>query len=202
MRIIAITGGIASGKTTVAGWIEETGVPVVNADRISRELTAKGGEALPAIREAFGNGVFHKNGTLHRAALAKIVFSGDSAPRKKLNAILHPMVIERMRRELDALESMGASVAVIEVPLLYEAGMESMADAVICVTAAEETRIRRLTERSGLTREQALARMRTQQDTDKTEAMADYVLPTDASTETNRENTLSLWRHILGGKEE
>ena len=202
MRIIAITGGIASGKTTVAGWIEKTGVPVVNADRISRELTAKDGEALPAIRDAFGNGVFHKNGTLHRAALAEAVFSGDSAPRKKLNAILHPMVIERMRRELDALERMGAPVVVIEVPLLYEAGMESMADAVICVTASEKTRIRRLMERSGLTREQALARMRAQQDTDKTEAMADYVLLTDASMETNRKNTLSLWRRILGEKEE
>jgi dephospho-CoA kinase len=202
MRIVAITGGIAGGKTTVAGWIRETGAPVVDADRISRELTARGGEALPMIREAFGEGVFHEDGTLNRAAMADLVFSGDPAPRERLNAILHPMVIERMERELETLKERGTRVAVIEVPLLYEAGMENMADTVICVTASEETRIRRLTERGGFTRAQALARMKAQQETRKTEAMADYVLATDASTETNRENALSLWRHILGESEE
>lgn len=202
MRIIAITGGIASGKTTVAGWLRETGVPVVDADKVSRALTARGGEALPMIREAFGNGVFHEDGTLDRAVLADLVFSGDPAPREKLNAILHPMVIARMERELDTLRKQNAPIAVIEVPLLYEAGMEGMADTVICVTASEETRIRRLTEHGGFTRAQALARMQAQQETRKTEAMADYVLATDSSIETNKENTLSLWRRILGESEE
>ncbi len=202
MRVIAITGGIGSGKTTVAGWLQEAGAPVIDADAISRALTAEGGEALPMIREAFGDGVFDQNGALNRAALAELVFSGDPAPREKLNAILHPMVAARMKRELDALQKKGAPVAVIEVPLLYEAGMEKMADTVICVTASEETRIRRLTRRSGLTRAQAAARMKTQQEPGQTEALADYVLLTDASTETNRENALSLWRHILGESEE
>ncbi|MBN1776499.1 MAG: dephospho-CoA kinase [Clostridiales bacterium] len=196
MRIIAITGGIGSGKTTVAGWIRETGVPVIDADRISRRLTKKGGEALPAIRAAFGDTVFHADGTLDRAVLADLVFSEDPAMQQNLNAILHPMVIERMQRELDALETRGAPEAVIEVPLLYEAGMERMADTVICVTAAEETRLKRLTERSNLTRRQALARMRAQQDVNKTEALADYVLATDGPTRENKQAALRLWQRI------
>ena len=202
MKVIAITGGIGSGKTTVAGWIQETGVPVVDADRISRELTADDGEALPLIRKVFGGDVFLEDGTLNRAALAALVFSGDPVPRRKLNAILHPMVIRRMQRELETLDNRGEPVAVIEVPLLYEAGMERMADKVICVTAAEETRIRRLVERGPLTREQVIARMRAQQSPARTEALADYVLETDGTTDTNRENALLLWRRIISESEE
>ena len=201
MRIIAITGGIGSGKTTVANWIHETGVPVIDADHISRQLTAEGGEALPGIRQAFGNGVFAPDGSLNRAALAAMVFTQDPAPRKKLNEIMHPMVIRRMNRELDALRAQGAPVAVIEVPLLYEAGMEHIADTVVCVTASRDTRIRRLALRSGLTEQQAAARMEAQQDTVKTEQLADYVLSTDGTTQENREHTLSLWRRIMGESE-
>jgi dephospho-CoA kinase len=170
---------------------------LIDADRISRALTAEGGEALPRIRQAFGGGVFHADGTLNREALAALVFTGDSAPRETLNNIVHPMVIARIRRELDALQKGGEAFAVIEVPLLYESGLEGMADAVVCVTASEETRIRRLTERSALTREQAIARMQAQQETKKTEELADYVLSTDGSTEENRKNALRLWRRIM-----
>lgn len=201
MRIIAITGGIGSGKTTVAGWIKETGVPVLDADAISRSLTEKGGEALPAIRAAFGDGVFQKDGALDRAALADLVFRDDPARQRQLNAILHPLVIRRMRLELDMLEARGEPVAVIEVPLLYESGMERMADRVICVTASQETRLSRLLKRSGMTREQALGRMRAQQDVKKTEALADYVLSTDGPTAENKHSALRLWRRIAGKNE-
>lgn len=198
MRVIAITGGIGSGKTTVASWIEETGVPVIDADDISRALTAPGGPALPLIRKAFGDAVFQEDGSLNRAALAALVFRDDPANQLKLNAILHPMVIQTMRSQLDELEAWGEKIAVIEVPLLYESGMESMADAVICVAASTETRLKRLMERSGMTRQQALARMRLQQDTEKTEALADYVIHTDGPTPENKRTTLRLWQRIAG----
>ena len=197
MRIIAITGGIGSGKTTVAGWIGETGVPVIDADRISRELTAAGGEALPDIRAAFGEGVFAEDGTLNRAALAARIFGGDSAALETLNRILHPRILRRMQAQLAALSARKTPLCVIDVPLLYEAGMETMADAVLCVTASLETRIRRLTQRSGLTPEQALQRIQAQQDTGETRRLADYVLSTDADTQINRGNALALWRRIL-----
>jgi len=101
-----------------------------------------------------------------------------------------------MRRELDRLSAQGEPIAVIDVPLLYEAGMQATADTVICVTAGEETRLKRIAERSGLTRGQALARIQLQQDMEKTEALADYVLSTDGSTQENKQNALRLWRQI------
>lgn len=202
MQIIAITGGIGSGKSTVARWIEETGVPVVDADSISRKLTAENGQALPKLREAFGSAIFHADGTLNRAVLAALVFTNDPEPREKLNAILHPMIIGFMQRKLKTLGRKGVRVAVIDVPLLYETGMQHMADKVICVTASEETRVRRIMERDGVTQAQAMARVRAQQDPKITEQMADYVLTTDDSLEENRRNALQLWQYILGESEE
>jgi len=202
MRVIAITGGIASGKTTVAQWIAQTGVPVINADQISRSLTAEGGAALPKLREAFGSAVFHADGTLNRAVLAALVFTDNPLPREKLNAILHPMIISRMQRKLKTLRKRGIAIAVIEVPLLYETGMDQMADTVICVTASEETRIRRMAERDGIPRERALARIRAQQDLQKTAQLADYVISTDASLEENKQQALLLWQRITGKSEE
>ena len=202
MRVIAITGGIASGKTTVAQWIAQTGVPVINADQISRSLTAEGGAALPKLREAFGSAVFHADGTLNRAVLAALVFTDNPLPREKLNAILHPMIISRMQRKLKTLRKRGIAIAVIEVPLLYETGMDQMADTVICVTASEETRIRRMAERDGIPRERALARIRAQQDPQKTAQLADYVISTDASLEENKQQALLLWQRITGKSEE
>ena len=198
MQVIAITGGIGSGKSTVARWIEETGVPVVDADQISKKLTAENGSALPKLREAFGSAIFHADGTLNRAVLAALVFTKNPAPREKLNAILHPMIIGFMQRKLRTLARKGVPVAVIEVPLLYETRMEHMADQVICVTASEETRIRRIMERDGITQAQAMARIRAQQDPKITEQLADYVLTTEDSMQINRRNAMRLWRRITG----
>lgn len=197
MRVIAITGGIGSGKTTVARWIRETGVPVIDADQISRHLTKPGGEALPKLREAFGSAIFSADGTLNRSVLAALVFTDRPAPREKLNAILHPMIFKHMQRELKALERRNVPVAVVEVPLLYESGMDRIADTVICVSAAEETRIHRMAVRDGISRKQAVARMKAQQDPQKIEELADYVLRTDAPMHENKENVLRLWQQIL-----
>lgn len=95
MKIIALTGGIACGKTTLANMLRELGAPVIDADAISRSLTAPGGKALPAIREAFGSEVFQNDQTLNRAALAARVFQ-DPEQLQKLNAITHPLIIEQM----------------------------------------------------------------------------------------------------------
>ena len=99
MRVIAITGGIGSGKTTVANYYRSLGIDTIDADAISRELTAPGGEALPAIREAFGDGVFHADGTLDRGALATVVFQGNTQSLQRLNAILHPRITTRIRAQ-------------------------------------------------------------------------------------------------------
>ena len=158
LTVLGLTGGIACGKTTIAGWLGQLGATVIDADAISRALTAPGGAALPAIREAFGKAVFAPDGTLSRAALAACVFE-DRAARKRLDAILHPMIEHALRQKLEACREAGVKIVVLDVPLLYEAGLESLADAVVCISAAEETQISRLHARDGLTGQQALLRI-------------------------------------------
>jgi len=197
MRVIGITGGIGSGKTTVAAWYHALGVPVVDADAISRSLTAPHGEALPALREAFGEAVFNADGTLNRAALAGRVFGQDSAALARLNALLHPMITGRTVEALQALYKAGEPVALLDAPLLFETGMDRVCDAVLCVTAADEVRLQRIERRDGLTREEAIRRMRNQNAPERTESLADYVLTTDADQATNRAHALALWKRIL-----
>jgi len=196
MRVIAITGGIGSGKTTVAALYRGLGVAAVDADAVSRALTAENGEALTPIREVFGDGVFHADGTLNRAALAKRVF-GNEAELKQLNAVMHPRIARRIRDELEALRTAGEPAALLEAPLLFEAGMDGLADAVICVTAPEEVRVRRVCDRDGIPREEALRRIRSQNPMEKTESLSDYVLSTDVPFSAVQARALALWRRVL-----
>lgn len=161
MQIIGLTGGIACGKSTVAAMLRSLGAPVIDADAISRSLTAPGGEALPAIRKAFGDTVFSPDGTLDRKALAALVFS-DSAQLEQLNAITHPLILSRMRSEIDCCREAGAPLVVLDVPLLLEAGFDRLCTQTLCVVADEETQIARLSSRDGMTRQEALARIRSQ----------------------------------------
>ena len=197
MRVIAVTGGIGAGKSTVTGFYRELGVPVVDADAISRALTVPGGEALPLIREAFGGSVFRDDGTLDRAALAREVFADDPGPLARLNAILHPMILRRMRAELEEHRRAGEQAVIVDVPLLFEAGVDGVADAVLCVSAPEAVRIRRLKRRDGLTREQALGRIRRQNAPALTQRLSDYVLDTGMSFARTRRRALALWQRIL-----
>ena len=110
MRIIAVTGGIGSGKSSVSGLFKAKGAALVDADAISHALTAPGGAGLPPIRETFGAEVFHEDGTLNRKALGQLVFT-NAAARKRLNAILHPLIIRQVRKKLEALAQSGTKVA-------------------------------------------------------------------------------------------
>lgn len=178
MRIIGLTGGIACGKTTVAGWLKALGAAVIDADEISHELTGPGGQALPAIFQAFGQGVKNFDGTLNRKALGDLVF-GDEAQRQRLNRILHPLVKARMAEETECCRKMGVSTVIWDVPLLYEAGMAGMTDQVWCVSAPRELQIARLKERDGLSREEAEARLGSQWPLSQKESRADAVIRTD-----------------------
>ena len=172
---IAITGSIACGKSTVLQLLKERGFPVIDADEVSRQLTAPGGEALPAIRAAFGDCVFDGK-ILNRKALAERIFS-DPVEKRRLESILHPMIRSRILTFLDQHSDKQPVFA--EIPLLYESGMENDYDVVWVVSAPEKVRLARLKERDGLSAEDALKRIRAQMPLEEKERRADSVIRTD-----------------------
>lgn len=195
MRVIAITGGIASGKTMVLNHLKALGAACIDADAISRTLTAPGGAALPAIRQAFGQGVFQQDGALNRRALGALVF-GDGEARGRLNAIVHPLVRAEMERQLRRLRLQGERVAVLDVPLLYESGMETLADEVWLVAVPAEVQLQRLMARDGYTREEALARIHSQMPLEQKRARADLVIDTDLPLQALYERLTALWEEV------
>lgn len=196
MHVIALTGGIASGKSTLCDALRRLGAPVIDADQISRELTAADGAALPYIRAAFGDGVFTGDSRLNRKALAQIVFEQTDA-RKKLESILHPMIALEMHKVLDALRRAGETAAVIDVPLLYESGMESMADEVWCAYIPKKEQISRLRVRDHLTEKQARQRLESQMDPQEKCRRANHTIRTDGSVENSAALVASLWEETL-----
>jgi dephospho-CoA kinase len=161
MRVIGLTGGIASGKSTVGRLLAERGIPVIDADQLARRAVAPGSPALARIASRFGVGVIATDGTLDRAALARIVFA-DAGERRDLEAILHPAIAALAEAELAALRAEGRPVAVYMAPLLIEAGLTDRVDEVWVVYADRETQICRMMARDGATREEAEARLAAQ----------------------------------------
>ena len=196
MYIIALTGGIACGKTTVSQMLAERGAAVIDADQISRGLTAPGGKALPMVREAFGDGVFLEDGTLDRTQLAKVVFA-DREAIERLNAIIHPLVQREMDAQLELCRKNGEQVVVLDVPLLFEAGMQHMGDIVACVTAPQEIQIMRMHSRNGYTREEAMSRIRSQMAVDEKAKRSDVVIDTNCTLDELRTNVEMLYQEWL-----
>jgi dephospho-CoA kinase len=165
MRVIGLTGGIASGKSTVARMFEDLGAVVLYADEIAREVVAPGTEALSALRTAFGPEVFRADGSLDRGTLGERVFA-DPEARRRLEAITHPPIRERIRQRLEELrEAVPADphrVVILEHPLLIEAAHTDLVEGIILVVAQLSTQVARLKADRGLTEEQAWARVRSQ----------------------------------------
>ncbi len=164
MPLLGLTGGIASGKSTVSNRLKTLGAFVIDADAVSRELAAPGSRYLSRLLDGFGSGILNDDGTLNRSALADFVFSNPSK-RRLLDSITHPEIIGRMWEAANgALKRNADCVAVMDAPLLIETGMHSHMDWVWVVTAPKDTRINRLMLRDGLTAEQAKARIESQAD--------------------------------------
>ena len=169
---IGLTGGIGSGKSTVSRLLEQRGAVIVDADAIAREVVASGTPGLAAVVEAFGDGVVASDGSLDRPALAAVVFA-DPEARKRLDAIVHPLV--RARATEVAAAAPADAVVVNDVPLLVETGQAGSYDLVLVVEADPATRVARLVQR-GLTAEDARARMAAQATDEQRRAGADVVL--------------------------
>jgi len=201
MLTIALTGGIACGKSTVSAMLAQLGASIIDADQISRSLTAPGGPALPAIRQAFGDGVFHADGTLNRPALSAVVFA-DAQAIQQLNAITHPLVQQQMEAQLETCRKNGAQIVILDVPLLFEANMQHMGDLVACVTAPEDIQIARMKSRNGYSREEALSRIRNQMPVGEKAARSDVVIDTNVPLEQLERNVQRLYQGWTARKEQ
>jgi len=192
-----LTGNIASGKSTVAGMLREAGIPVLDADRISREVTAPGGRAYDAVVQAFGRGIVLDDGTIDRKRLGEIVFT-DPASREQLERITHPAILEAMKEAIAGIEREGHRAAVVEATLIHESGRKGLFEAVISVTCDRETAISRLIARDGMSRGQAEARLRAQMDAGLKAGASDYVVDNSGEIEATRRQVVSLARVLLG----
>jgi dephospho-CoA kinase len=169
---VALTGGIASGKTAVANLFATHGVPVIDTDVIAREVVEPGQPALAAVVDAFGTEVLAADGRLDRPRLRERIF-GDAKARRRLEAILHPAIRAEMERQSRAA---GGPYQVLVIPLLVEGGRRDHIDRVLVVDAPEATQIERLVRRDGVSRDQAEAALRAQASRDARLAFADDVI--------------------------
>ena len=176
MKVIGLTGGTGSGKSTVSAYLKEKGCYIIDADKISRELTEKGGEALEPIRERFGEEVFLEDGSLDRKKLGSIVFN-DNQKLKILEGITTDIVIKKTLEDVKKLKTEGkAGIVVLDAPLLFECGMKDCTDENWLVTCEKEMRIHRLMSRDGLGRKSILDRMANQLSDEEKLLLTDYVI--------------------------
>lgn len=181
MKVIGLTGGTGSGKSTVSTYLREKGCCIIDADKISRELTAKGGDAIEPIRAKFGDGVFFEDGSLHRKKLADIVFN-DKEKLKVLEEITTQNVIRIVTEKIEELRKIGDKrIVILDAPLLFECGMNGFADENWLVICDKESRIKRLMKRDGLERHSIMDRMANQLSDEEKLLMADVVIDNSGS---------------------
>jgi dephospho-CoA kinase len=174
IRKIALTGGIATGKTYVANRLREAGVPIVDADALSREVVAPGSNVLAAIRKRFGPDAMRRDGTMDRVRVGQIIFK-DKRARLDLEAIIHPAVVKAVNEFFLALPKR-TPFAVADIPLLFETGRDKDFDAVIVVACPRDMQMRRMMERNKLSKEDAERRLAAQLPIDKKIAKATYLI--------------------------
>ena len=197
MLVLGLTGGIACGKSTISLTLAELGAIIVDGDVLSRELTVENGAALPEIRRAFGDGVFHPDGTLDRRALGAVVFANDAA-RDNLDSIMQPLLLTLILRGIEDARQSGAQVCVLDMPLLYEKELDRLCDRVWCAYIPRPTQIERLMERDGFTLEEAESRLRSQLPAEEKAARADVVIDTSGPMDYTKECVISLYAKEVG----
>jgi dephospho-CoA kinase len=193
MRVFGLTGNIGSGKSTVAAMFREAGIPVLDADRIAREVTTPGSPAFRGVVEEFGPGIHGPDGAIDRERLAGIVFS-DPSRRAVLERITHPAILASMRESLSRLAREGHPAAIVEAALIHESGRKGLLTAVISVRCDPSVQLRRLAGRGGMTREQADARVAAQMDPEEKARASDYVIDNSGDLEATRRQVVALVR--------
>lgn len=197
MLLVGLTGGIASGKSTVARRLAEHGAAVVDADLVAREVVEPGEPAFHEIVEHFGEQVVGDDGRLDRAALGAIVFA-DPEQRAELERITHPRVAEAIARRLaDVNDGRREQIVVLDVPLLVEAGIDRDYDAIVVVATQPETQVQRLVEQRGMPAEDARARVAAEADLEAKLAVATHVVHNEGTLDELRERVDELHDELV-----
>lgn len=193
MKRIGLTGGIGSGKSSVASLLLEHGAIVIDADAIARELVESGQPALDALVAEFGSGILTPVGSLSRGELAKLAFS-DPEATKRLNAIMHPLIGEESARRIQAAPE--SAVVVYDMPLLVETKQRDLVDLVVVVDVPEQLQIERAVSLRGLDQEDVERRMQAQVSRDERLAIADYVIDNSGSLDELKASVAGLWADL------
>ncbi|MEC2223658.1 dephospho-CoA kinase [Heyndrickxia faecalis] len=197
-KIIGLTGGIASGKSTVSNMLKTKGFTIVDADIAARKVVEPGELAYEQIIEAFGEGILLQDLTIDRKKLGALIFA-DEALRMKLNSIVHPAVRAWMTREKDRAIENGKKTVFLDIPLLFESRLTYMVERTILVYVDEETQLKRLMARNGLSEKEAQMRIRAQMPLSEKKALADAVLDNNGSPEETKqqlEKIVSDWQLV------
>ena len=197
MILVGLTGGVATGKSTVAKMFKQCGAVVIDADQLARDVVKPGKPAWRAIVTLFGKTVLNPDRSLDRQALGNIVFR-NRTKRRQLERIIHPRVAREQQRLVRRIAKRKPHAVVIyEVPLLFEAGVDKRVDTIIVVTADRETQIARLKKRNGLTRAEAIQRIKSQMPLRKKCRLADIQIDGTKRLNPLHAEVLSYYRHFL-----
>ena len=196
MKVIGLTGGIACGKSTASAYLKELGACIVDTDGISRATTKQGGKGYYAVLEHFGRDLLLENGEIDRRKLGGIVFA-DENKRKLLNALIHPIVIEESKEQMQAARDAGYQVCILDVPLLFESGMETLCDETWLVYVPRAEQIRRIGERDGLDEKAAAARIDSQMPLEEKMRRADRAIDTSGTIEETQAKLKTLWEESV-----
>jgi dephospho-CoA kinase len=199
MRVIGLTGGIASGKSTAARTLTELGARVVDADQVARDIVAPGQPALAEIVRTFGREMLQPDGALDRKKLGAVIFA-DAEKRGALNAITHPRIAMETQARLGTLRQQGVPVAIYEAALLVENGVHKALDGLLVVACDEATQLRRLVERDGYSEAEARARIATQAPMADKIAAATWVVDTSGPLADTTKQLARVWEEILSRK--
>lgn len=193
---VAVTGGIASGKSLVCRMFEKRGARVVDADEVGRRVVEGRPEVLSRLVQTFGRGILGRDGSLDRRELAKIVFA-DRGSLERLNTIVHPLLIEEIRRRVAELEREGfEGVIVADAALIYEWNLVEMFDAIVVVSSGQEVRVKRIRDRDSLEADEALARVRSQFPQEHKIARADFHIANDGSLAELEAKADGVWKEL------
>jgi len=195
MKVIGLTGGIGSGKSTVSQFMAELGAVILDADKIGHEAFKPDSGGWREVVAAFGRQILAPDGNIDRKKLGEIVF-GNPESLSRLNQIMHPRMYDMVKAQLEEYRRQGMRVAVLEAPLLLEAGWTSLVDEVWVTTASESTVLKRLEGRTGLSQVESLARIRSQLPSAERARHADVVINTDCSLDELKSKVKELWQRL------